>query len=154
MGESYSFHGAFSAAVTSLPQSRDYERLRCELRVYVGMSSVYMVVAFTQVTWMVGVVMHVPIGDYQYFQTYFTVSAVVALPMFVVGLVHYMALVKLSLLHGLQPLPSTARVHHGRSTLWYVEVGSLAFVAVGIVMLVTDLACRARPDRLFWLQSG
>jgi len=124
-----------------IASEQDYQRLRRELRVYVGISGIYMVVAFTQVSIMLGIVMHVPIGstiDYQYFQTYLTVFAVVALPMLVVGLVHYIALVKLSLLHGLQPLPSTARVHHTRSTLWFLAIGSLAFVAVGMVMLATD----------------
>jgi hypothetical protein len=56
----------------------------------------------------------------------------------VVGFVHYMVFMRFSLLHGLQPLSSRAHAHQSASTLWLLEIGSLAFVAIGIAMLVTD----------------
>ena len=98
-------------------------------------SKLYIVVSTTQLGAIYEAVASVPNGgtlDFQAFHTYFAVFAVVALPIFGVGFVHYMVLVRFSLLHGLQPLSPTARVQHSASILWLLEIGSLARYAAEV----------------------
>jgi len=121
--------------VSVIPSEDDYQRLGRALKTYMVGCKFYGVLLAIQVGVISGVL------GYFGLQRDFSVGIFLGvwLSFFALRFVHYMVLVRFSLLHGLQPLPPGVRVHPSASSLWLGEIVSIVFFAIGIAMVIIDV---------------